>query len=47
MDYLQEYNCFNGEYLLDEEEKIIYEKDGRKLYYLGKYLTREECMDEF
>ena len=47
MDYLQEYNCFNGEYLLDEEEKIIYEKDGRKLYYVGKYLTREECMDEF
>lgn len=47
MDYLQEYNCFNGEYLLDEEEKIIYEKDGRKLYYLGEYLTREECIDEF
>ena len=47
MDYLQEYNCFNGEYLLDEEEKKIYEKSGRNLYYLGEYLTREECTSEF
>lgn len=46
-NYLEEYNSYNGDYYLDEEEKLIYQKIGNHIYFLGNYLTKEDYYKEF